>query len=81
MMRPLDPAQFLNAETYARTRLPVEYASTLIPDAYTMAEFYALEQERVFANSWVPVCVTDEVRTPGEFKGCGGGGAFHNCDA
>ena len=62
MKRPLDPAAFLHAETYARTRLPVDFASTLIPDAYTAPEFYALEQERVFAKSWVPVCVVDEVR-------------------
>ena len=67
MKRPLDPAAFLHAETYARTRLPVDFASTLIPDAYTAPEFYALEQERVFAKSWVPVCVVDEVRAPGQF--------------
>ncbi len=67
MQRPLPPEAFLREETYAKTRLPVDFAWTLIPDAYTAPEFYALEQQEVFAKSWVPVCVTDEVRDPGDF--------------
>ncbi len=67
MQRPLPPEAFLREETYAKTRLPVDFAWTLIPDAYTSPEFYALEQQEVFAKSWVPVCVTDEVRDPGDF--------------
>jgi len=47
--------------------LPVELASSLIPDAYVSEDFRALEQDRVFARSWVPVCVTDEVAEPGSF--------------
>ncbi len=65
--RPLAPDAFTREETYRATRLPVEYASTLIPDAYVSTEFHALEQERVFGRSWVPVCVTDEVAEPGQF--------------
>ena len=65
--RPVPPDAFTRAETYAATRLPVELASTLIPDAYVSEEFHALERERVFARSWVPVCVTDEVAEPGAF--------------
>ena len=65
--RPVLPAAFTREETYAATRLPVELASTLIPDAYVSPEFHALEAERVFARSWVPVCVTDEVAEPGAF--------------
>jgi choline monooxygenase len=65
--RPLDPAAFTREETYAATRLPVDRASTLIPDAYTSPEFHRLELEHVFARSWVPVCVTDEVAEPGSF--------------
>ena len=65
--RPVSPDAFTRAETYAATRLPVELASTLIPDAYVSEEFHALERERVFARSWVPVCVTDEVAEPGAF--------------
>lgn len=53
-------------ETYRRTRFPVERALTLIPDAYRSAEFYALEQERVFANSWVAVGCTSQVAAPGQ---------------
>ena len=65
--RPLARDAFTRAETYAATRLPVERASTLIPDAYTSADFFALEQERVFAASWVPVCVRDELPEPGSY--------------
>ena len=31
--------------TYKETRLPVELASTLIPDAYRTEDFFAEEQE------------------------------------
>jgi choline monooxygenase len=65
--RPIAAAAFQREETYAATRLPVELASSLIPDAYVSEDFRALEQDRVFARSWVPVCVTDEVAEPGSF--------------
>jgi choline monooxygenase len=65
--RPLAGEAFTREDTYAATRLPVEQASTLIPDAYTSEEFFELEQDRVFARSWVPVCVTDEVADPGSY--------------
>jgi choline monooxygenase len=65
--RPVPSTAFTRAETYAATRLPVDLASTLIPDAYTSPEFHALELDRVFAASWVPVCVTDELAEPGSF--------------
>ncbi len=65
--RPVAPERFGDEATYAATRLPVDYASTLIPDAYTCEDFHALERERVFGTAWVPVCLTDEVREPGAF--------------
>jgi choline monooxygenase len=65
--RPVSPQAFKREETYAATRLPVELASTLIPDAYTSAEFRELELDRIFGRSWVPVCVTDDLREPGSF--------------
>jgi choline monooxygenase len=65
--RPVPAAAFTCEETYAATRLPVDQASTLIPDAYVSEEFRALELERVFGRSWVPVCVTDELAGPGSF--------------
>lgn len=65
--RPLAPGAFTSAETYRATRLPVDQASTLIPDAYTSSDFHALELDRVFGHSWVPVCVTDEVAEPGSY--------------
>jgi choline monooxygenase len=65
--RPVPPHAFVREDTYAATRLPVDLASTLIPDAYTSADFHELERDRVFSRSWVPVCVTDELSEPGSF--------------
>ncbi|MGH3627613.1 MAG: aromatic ring-hydroxylating oxygenase subunit alpha, partial [Sciscionella sp.] len=64
--RPLPAEAFTAETTYRATRLPVELASTLIPDAYTSPEFFALEQRRVFATSWVAVGTTDQVAEPGQ---------------
>ena len=66
-MRPVPPELFAEESTYSATRLPVDYASTLIPDASTSDAFHALEQDRVFGTGWVPVCVTDEIAGPGAF--------------
>jgi choline monooxygenase len=65
--RPVPAEAFTEAATYAATRLPVDEATTLIPDAYVSTEFHELEAERLFARSWVAVCVSDEVAEPGEF--------------
>jgi choline monooxygenase len=65
--RPVAPEAFTREETYRATRLPVDFASTLIPDAYVSPDFHALELDRVFGRSWVPVCVVDEVAEPGSF--------------
>ena len=42
--RPLSAEAFTDEATYRETRLPVELAVTLIPDAYTSAEFFGLER-------------------------------------
>ena len=63
--RPIDPALFTHESVYRQTRLPVELASTLIPDAYTSPEFFALEQERVFTTGWVAVGFASDVDRPG----------------
>jgi len=55
---------YVREETYKYTRAPVEAALTLIPEAYTSPEFYALEQGRVFGNSWVAVGCTSQVKEP-----------------
>jgi choline monooxygenase len=65
--RPVPADAFTDPQTYAATRLPVNEASTLIPDAYTSEEFHALERELIFARAWVPVAVVDEVAEPGDF--------------
>jgi choline monooxygenase len=63
--RPVDPARFTEEEVYRRSRLPVELASTLLPDAYCSPEFFALEQDRVFTSSWVAVGCVSDVDRPG----------------
>jgi phenylpropionate dioxygenase-like ring-hydroxylating dioxygenase large terminal subunit len=65
--RPVPPEAFTQEQTYRATRLPVDYASTLIPDAYTTTQFHDLEREQIFARSWVPVCLEVEIEAPGAF--------------
>src|SRR3954452_14083057 len=60
------PHAFTREETYAATRRPVSLAATLVPDAYTSREFFALERDRVFASSWVPVGCSAQLREGGD---------------
>ncbi|MEM7114572.1 MAG: aromatic ring-hydroxylating dioxygenase subunit alpha [Chloroflexota bacterium] len=62
------PEDFINPDTYKHTRAAVESALTIIPEAYTDETFYRLEQERVFANSWVPIAITSQIQKPGDIK-------------
>ena len=55
------PVDFTREETYAQTRLPVSLASTLTPDAYSSAEFFELEKERLWAGSWICVGYTQQL--------------------
>src|SRR4051812_8896923 len=57
---------FTREETYAATRRPVSLAATLLPDAYTSEEFFALERRRVFGSSWVAVGCSARLREPGD---------------
>jgi len=57
---------YTQPETYGLSRLPVSQASTLIPDAYTAADFFALEQEKIFATAWVAVGCLQQVQNPGD---------------
>jgi choline monooxygenase len=62
----MNPQAFTHEETYAATRRPVALATTLVPDAYTSGEFFALERERVFGTSWVAVGCSAPLREPGD---------------
>ncbi len=59
--RPVDPALFTQESTYRASRLPVDLASTLLPDAYASPAFFALEQEKLFTTSWVAVGIAADV--------------------
>ena len=63
---PFTSEDYLREETYRYTRNAVESAVTLIPDAYTSPDFFVLEQQKVFASSWVPVGCISDVRLPGD---------------
>lgn len=57
---------FRSESTYKETRLPVEYASTLIPDAYRSRSYHNEEREQLFASGWVAVAARSEVSEPGQ---------------
>lgn len=64
--RSLNAADYMQEETYHYTRLPVELAFTLLPQAYTCPDFYEVEQEKVFGKSWVMVGFIEQVQKPGD---------------
>ena len=51
--------------TYRQTRLPVEAASTLLPEAYYDRDYHDLEQDRLWSSSWVCVGILAELDHPG----------------
>lgn len=57
---------YRNESTFKLTRLPVELASTLIADAYRSEDFFAEEQNQVFARGWVAVAARSEVAKPSQ---------------
>ena len=52
---------YRSERTYAETRLSVDYASTLIPDAYRSDDYFVVEQLELFSKGWVAVAARDEV--------------------
>jgi choline monooxygenase len=64
--RPLPVEAYTDEATYRETRLPVDLASTLIPDAYTAPGFFDVERERVFAGSWIAIGTVDQVERTGQ---------------
>ena len=64
--RPIPTEDYTREETYRHTRVPVNLAVTLIPDAYTSREFFEIEREKVFATSWVVVGFTSQVQKTGQ---------------
>lgn len=57
---------YLDPSTYESTRLPVGEATTLIPDAYTGDEFFALEAQQLWNCGWVCVGYESQVSSPGD---------------
>jgi len=55
---------FTKEETYRLTRVPVQLAHTLTPEAYRSTAYFEIERERVFATSWVCVGYTSQLAEP-----------------
>lgn len=62
----LSPETYTRPETYRNNRPDVSMAMTLIPDAYTSEPFYNIEQEKVFAKSWIVVGCLSDFDKPGD---------------
>jgi choline monooxygenase len=60
-------ADVLEPALYATTRLPVMKAETLPPVAYTSAEFYEREVERIFMKEWNFIGRADYIPNPGDY--------------
>ena len=61
-----DKHRYLRESTYKKTRQSVESATSLLPAAYYDAEFFALEQQQVFARNWVCVGPASKVQHAGD---------------
>jgi choline monooxygenase len=61
-----DMPDYLAPETYASLRLPVEQATTLLPDAYSNSTFFAQERDRIWRKSWVAVGYESQVPNVGD---------------
>ncbi|HYS43167.1 MAG TPA: aromatic ring-hydroxylating dioxygenase subunit alpha, partial [Geobacteraceae bacterium] len=57
---------FTKEETYRLTRVPVQLAHTLTPEAYRSTAYFEIERDRVFATSWVCVGYISQLAEPGD---------------
>lgn len=51
-----------------RLRKPAGEAGGLPPEAYTSADFLALENQRLFARRWICIGITEDVAEPGSVR-------------
>ena len=59
---------YITDETLAAIDRPIEQATGLPNAAYTSAEYFTLERERLFSRTWTVVCVASEIPDPGDLK-------------
>lgn len=60
-----DIEQFLRRQTFDKTLQPVREAFTLPPDLYRLADFHAVESDKISGHAWVCVGYTSQISTPG----------------
>ncbi len=61
----VEPSRWTTEPAWAGTRAPLTRATGLDPAAYTDADFFAVEQQRVFERAWVCVGLSAEIAVPG----------------
>ncbi|MEM7223364.1 MAG: aromatic ring-hydroxylating dioxygenase subunit alpha [Pseudomonadota bacterium] len=59
-------ARLIGADAIARVRRPIEEAAGLPNIAYTSEDFLRLENERLFAQTWMPACQEAEIAKSGD---------------
>jgi phenylpropionate dioxygenase-like ring-hydroxylating dioxygenase large terminal subunit len=57
----------ISADEIDRVARPLEEAATLPPAAYIRDDVFALETDRVFRKSWLPLARIDQLAKPGDF--------------
>jgi choline monooxygenase len=57
---------YTREDTHRATRVSVDRAMTLIPEAYWCDVFRSIESERVWSKSWVCIGYTAQLREPGD---------------
>ena len=68
MTQPAAPQPGLfDPSRYARVRLPLLEAETLLPACYTDPAFFAREKERIFRVHWNLVCRADDIPEAGDY--------------
>jgi choline monooxygenase len=63
-----DGSEVLTTEVLDRLRKPAGEAGGLPPEAYTSADFLALENRRLFARRWICIGIAEDVAEPGAVR-------------
>ena len=59
--------ELLSEDEIKRATAPLESSWTLPPTAYTCADVFQLERDRIFANAWFCVAREEQVSDPGDY--------------
>ena len=65
---PAELIDLIDSEQLQRSRAQAEDAFTLPPEAYTKADVFDLERDRIFAREWICVAHTSQLPDPGDYR-------------